>query len=147
MSKNSHTWDEALQTRLQQAFSATRQTPSRREARAPLVNVYETPEGFWVTAELPGVAAEDIQLEVSEQSLTLSGTRALPDGVTDENFRRQERWTGNWRREFSFAIPVDPSLVTAEMHHGVVLIRLSKAERAKPRRVSVQPMRTQPEGS
>lgn len=112
---------------------------ARPTARFPLTNLYQTPGEYIATVELPGIAPEEIKLEVTEESLRLSGNRQplpLPD---EDSFRRQERWTGKWSREIEFPRRVNPDSVTAEMADGILEIRIAKAEQVRSRQVAIVP--------
>jgi HSP20 family protein len=74
----------------------------RVERQYPPVNIYELPDEFLITAELPGVEPADLDLTVANGVLTLRGQRQGPAGVTDDQFRRHERMWGAWER----AIPI-----------------------------------------
>jgi HSP20 family protein len=103
----------------------------------PLINVYELPDRFVLRAQLPGVMAEEIDLSLTGETLTLRGERRRPEGVSDEAYRRQERPFGRWSRSVSLPERVDPQRVTAECVHGVLTVTLPKLEDARPRQITV----------
>ncbi len=104
----------------------------------PLINVYELPERFVVQAEVPGIAAEEIDLSLTGQTLTLRGDRKRPEGVSDEAYRRQERPFGRWSRSVSLPERIDAQGVTAECAQGVLTVTLPKLEDARPRQINVR---------
>jgi HSP20 family protein len=104
----------------------------------PLINLSESPEAYFVLAEVPGVRAEDLDIDISEESLVIECRRPLEEGASEESFRRQERWHGTSRRELSFTRRVRPDQVAADLHAGVLSIRIPKAEPPKRRRIDVQ---------
>lgn len=110
----------------------------------PLINVYELPDCFVVQAEVPGIAAEEIDLSLTGQTLTLRGDRKRPEGVSDEAYRRQERPFGLWSRSVSLPERIEVQGVTAECVHGVLMVVLPKLEDARPRQINVRAPGTTP---
>ena len=104
----------------------------------PPVDIYETEDAFVLEAELPGFTTEDLDIELVENRLTLRGERRRPSVVQEEQYRRHERAYG--RFECSFLLPtlIDRDHVTAEMHHGVLTLRLSTSDLAKPKRLPIR---------
>jgi HSP20 family protein len=103
----------------------------------PPVNVYELNDEFLITAELPGVAPESLELTVSGGILTLKGERSGPAGISDDRFRRHERVWGAWQRSLSIPERVAEERVSAEFNEGILKIRLPKAVEIKPRHIPV----------
>ncbi|CAN5687889.1 Hsp20/alpha crystallin family protein [soil metagenome] len=103
----------------------------------PSINLYDSGEQYTLTAELPGVSPEEIDLAITGDVLTLRGERKRPEGITDESYRRQERTFGRWARSISLPERVDGTQVTAGYNDGILTVTLPKAEVAKPRHISV----------
>ncbi|NLE43669.1 MAG: Hsp20/alpha crystallin family protein [Chloroflexi bacterium] len=104
----------------------------------PAMNVWTKEDGALVTAELPGVAIDDIEIAVEGDTLTLSGSRAaeeLPEGA---RLHRRERGTGNFSRVFRLPFPIDSEKVEAILEDGVLTIALPRPESDMPRRISVK---------
>jgi HSP20 family protein len=91
---------------------------------APSVDVLETEDGYLVLAELPGVRRDDIQLQVRERRLELSGRRQ-PLGE-NRNFLRMERSYGPFRRTFDLGAPVDVDGISAAFEQGVLRVLIPK---------------------
>lgn len=104
----------------------------------PPVDLYETPDAYIVTAELPGVEREDIDIQTGEGRLTVSGVRR-ERAITFEQYHRSERGHGSFQRSFHLPLPVDGDAVTADLRDGVLTIRCPKAGGAAPRRISIRP--------
>ena len=104
----------------------------------PPVDLYEAPETFVLTAELPGVRKEDIQLEVHDRTLTLRAERQQETEVKDEHYHRRERAYGSFQRVFALPTSVDAEKVHASFKDGILELQLPKYETAKPRRIAVQ---------
>lgn len=91
---------------------------------APSVDVLETEEAYLLYAELPGVKREDIQLQVKDRRLELSGLRhSLGE---NRNFLRMERSYGPFRRIFDLGAPVDSEAISARFEQGILKVRVPK---------------------
>ena len=111
----------------------------RRSAsrRFPPVNLYETEGALVLLVEIPGVVIEQLDLSVTEDSLTLEGERRLecPEGAT---YVAQERQHGRFRRVVPLPQSVDAEKVKAEYTDGILTVTLPKAPAAEPRTVHVK---------
>lgn len=92
----------------------------------PPVDVYETPDRYIVTAELPGMVRRDIEIDAHEEGLTLRGRRS-DAGVPAHAYVRIERGQGAFERRFMFADPIDVEQIAAEFRDGVLTITIPKA--------------------
>jgi HSP20 family protein len=105
----------------------------------PPVDIYETENHDLVLkAELPDMSREDIELTVENNTLTVKGTRKLPAGVKEDQYRRVERNYGSFSRSFTLPTTVDATKVGAEFKNGVLTVRLPFREEAKPRTINVE---------
>ena len=104
----------------------------------PTLNISEDPDHLFVTAELPGVTAEDISITVENDNLTIRGERKIPETDQKTNFHRREREAGFFRRVISLPTKIDTGQVSATSKDGVLTVTLPKAAEAKPRSISVQ---------
>lgn len=104
----------------------------------PPVNVYQDNDGVTVVAELPGVSADKLSIELEGDRLRLSGSRAPLDGVKEEQYHRRERHDGEFSRELRMPAGLDPDKIEAKLADGILTIRLPKAESAKPRKIEVK---------
>lgn len=103
----------------------------------PAVNVYDLDSELLITAEIPGVKADDLELTVTNGMLTLRGKRSGPEGVPDERYRRQERPRGVWQRSLSLPERIHEEQMTAEFTNGVLKIHLPKAPMVQPRQIPI----------
>lgn len=112
--------------------------PARRPAQGwvPPIDLVESEDAFVLVADLPGVAADDVAIDVERGVLTLSGarTRAEDRGA---GLRRAERSHGSFRRQLSLPDGVDPDEIVASFDRGVLEVRIPKPPKARPRRVSI----------
>jgi HSP20 family protein len=107
-------------------------------AWTPPVDIYQNADRELVLkAELPDVAADDIDLRVDNDTLTISGEKRFSSEIKEEQCHRIERRYGKFARSFSLPAAVDPSRITAEHRDGVLTIRMPVREEAKPRQIKV----------
>ena len=105
-------------------------------ALSPKVDVCQTDDGWEITAELPGVDQDDIDLRLDGDMLTISGEKR--DERKDDKNRLVERSYGSFTRSFQLPFTPDPEKVTADCERGILTIKLPKAaEQDKSRRISI----------
>jgi len=104
----------------------------------PAVDIYETADTIVMKAELPGVAREDIQIQINENTLTLQGERRFAKDVQEENYLRLERAYGGFHRSFTLPATVQQDKIRALFKDGVLELVLPKAEDSKPKRISIE---------
>jgi HSP20 family protein len=121
--------------RLFESFEPLHTWRSRRYF--PAINLYDAGERYVLTAELPGMTAEDIDLSITGEMLTLRGERKRPEGIADDSYRRQERQFGRWARTVTLPERVDGARVIAGFAQGILTVTLPKDEVAKPRQITV----------
>lgn len=103
----------------------------------PRLNVYKNADGALLTAELPGVKPETLDISVSGNTVVLKGERPAP--VEEEGrVHRRERGCGKFERALELPFRVDAEKVEARCENGVLELRLPRAESDKPRKVSVK---------
>ncbi len=112
--------------------------PATAGAFAPALDVEETEDGFTLVIELPGVAAEDVDITLEENVLTISGERSFYADKEPEGFRRVERSFGRFHRAVRLPDRVAADKVEANYTDGLLTITVPKAEEAKPRRIEVR---------
>jgi HSP20 family protein len=133
-------WHEMdrLQSEMNRLFEVYYPNRLRQAPAYPALNVWTSDEALNVTAEVPGVSPDDIEISVVGDTLTLSGTRQ-PETL-DENARyhRQERSYGNFTRSLQLPFPVEVDKVEATFHDGVLMVAMPRAEEDKPRKITVK---------
>jgi len=107
-------------------------------AWTPLVDVLEDTDGVTLKVELPEVDANDVDLHVEDNTLTLRGERKLEETTTENGYQRLERAYGAFQRSFALPPTIDAEHISAESKHGVLRIRLPKRAETKPRQIKVQ---------
>lgn len=92
----------------------------------PAMDCYETDDKFSITAELPGVRREDIDLQVRARKIILSGERKMGLDVSKENYHRVECASGKFKRAFDLPAEIDASRIEAKLADGVLRVILPK---------------------
>jgi HSP20 family protein len=100
----------------------------------PTLDVRELDNEYVVLVDLPGVKSEDVNIELTDQMLTISGTR-----VPFETGRVQqlERAFGSFSRTLSLAPGIEPESISAEYADGVLTLHISKPEQVKPKKIAI----------
>lgn len=104
---------------------------------SPAVDIRETADEIVVTAEIPGVDKDQIELSLENNVLTLKGERRFEKDTKEENFHRIERSYGGFSRSFSIPAVVDESKIKADYKEGVLHITLPKTQKAKAKQISI----------
>jgi len=113
--------------------------PGRAARRYPLINLHEDRDHVYVEALAPGVDPASLQLSVVRNTLTVAGEkRRTADSIKPEAFHRSERATGKFTRSIELPVEVDEDKVKADYRNGVLVVTLPKAEKARPKQISVQ---------
>ena len=129
-------WSEAarLQARVEKVFQGSNDSYG---AHYPRLDVVSAEDEAVVHAEIPGVSAEEIELSIDDDILTLSGTRKaqeLPEGTS---WPHQERGHGDFKRRVRLPFRVETSAVDAQYNNGVLQVTLPRAEADKPQKIAI----------
>jgi HSP20 family protein len=103
----------------------------------PPINLYDDGESFVVRAELPGVAAKDLDVQATAGAVRIKGERRAEPVAAGQSFQRRERDYGVFDRTVELETPIDPDKLSAKLENGVLTIVAPKAAEAKPRRVAI----------
>jgi len=104
----------------------------------PLMNITEDKDNYYVRAELPGLKADDLEISVTGDSLSLSGERKIPVEDEKAQYHRREREAGRFSRIVTLPAQLDTEKVEASCKDGVLTVTLPKAEESKPRQIAVK---------
>lgn len=104
----------------------------------PKVDISETESEIKVRAEVPGIDPDNVSIEVTDDTLTISGRIDKSNEEKDENYYRIERSHGRFSREFSLPSKIDTDSVSAEAKNGVVVITLTKLPSERKRKVEIK---------
>ncbi len=131
---------ERLRREMNRLFAAT--TPARLGGGValayPAMNVWANEDGAIITAELPGVNPEDIDVSVVDDTLTLKGGREPDELQEGATYHRRERNYGKFTRVFRLPFQVEADEVKATFEKGVLQISLPRAESDKPKKIAVK---------
>ena len=117
-----------------------RLSPHAAESWSPAIDIYETATTYVVTAEVPGLTRDEIDLALEESRLTIRAhrmERRRPDAEI-VRFHQVERGHGGFARTFEFVDKIDVSRVSADLADGVLYIKLPKVAPPPPRRIEVR---------
>lgn len=109
--------------------------PVHEDYVAPNVNIFETPEGYTLQAEMPGVGKDGLEITLEGTEITIVGRRTPETTAGEALFR--ERATADYRRVFELDPAIDTSKVSARIEQGILTVTLPKSERVKPRKITV----------
>jgi HSP20 family protein len=115
-------------------FGGLRLTP---RVEFPPVNVWANAEGAVVTAEIPGVSPEQIDVAIDQETVMLRGERNMEPLGDDVVIHRQERVQGAFARSFVLPFRVDTDAVSARFERGVLKLDLPRPASDKPRKINV----------
>jgi HSP20 family protein len=104
---------------------------------APPVDIYETENELVVKAELPDFQDKDIDVRITNNTLTIRGERKFEKDVTEENYLRIERAYGSFMRSFSLPNTVSSENIRADYRNGVLTLHLAKREESKPKQIKI----------
>lgn len=104
----------------------------------PHLDITETETGVQVTAELPGLEAADVQLDITDNILTLKGEKKSQSEEKTKTFYRQERTYGSFTRRIALPAEVDTDNVDATFKNGILSITLPKTEKSQPKQISIK---------
>ena len=103
----------------------------------PPMDLVETDDDFVLRADLPGLTEADVNIELEDSVLTVSGERKAEHEERKEGYYRVERASGNFSRSLTLPEGIDPEKVQASFEHGVLEVRIPKPEQRKPRKVTI----------
>jgi HSP20 family protein len=105
----------------------------------PPVDLYETPDTFVLTAELPGLSREEIDIHAEDARIIIRGARIAGPGrdIPCEQFHRVERGHGRFQRAFALPEAIDVEAITADLKDGVLTVTIPKSNERGVRRIAV----------
>jgi HSP20 family protein len=104
----------------------------------PTVDMYETENDVVVKASLPGMKADDVQINVTGEMLTLKGETKEKSEVSEKSYHMREQRYGTFERSISLPTLVTPEKAKAEFEDGILTVTLPKAEEVKPKTITVK---------
>jgi len=119
-------------------FDATSRGSVFNPPSYPAINIWTNEEGQLISAEMPGINPDDIDIDVTGDALSISGERK-PDEVGEEmRYHRRERTYGSFSRTIQLPFMVDTTKVEANFKNGILMISLPRAEADKPKKITIK---------
>ncbi len=104
----------------------------------PAVNITEDKDTYYVRAELPGIKADDMDLQVNGRNLMISGERKIRSEGENAKYHRREREAGKFSRVISLPGDLNPDKIDATMVNGILTVSIGKSEASKPKQITVK---------
>ena len=120
--KTKRSWDEALE---------------KESWVAPLIDIYETADDYFLTAQMPGVSKEEMKIKLEEGHLVIMG-RVNYNDSEDRKYIMKETETGNFYRRFKISDSIDEQKIDASLENGILNIKLPKHDRVKPKTIEIK---------
>lgn len=138
-------WDPARQLdtfqsdidRVFDAFFGARMANGTTRRWVPPMDLVETDDHLVLRADLPGLDTDDVEIEVKEGVLTVSGERRTEHEDSADGYHRVERAYGRFSRSLSLPVGIDADQVQADFDKGVLEVRIPKPAERKPHRVQI----------
>jgi HSP20 family protein len=130
------TESKALRAKEKREVTAVEQTKPG-PTFTPTVDIFETDQEITVLADMPGVKAKDLTIDLRDDVLSLYGEVDAPEGPREVDVLREYE-TGKYQRQFTLPEVIDQSKIEADLKDGVLRLRLPKIEPARPRKITVK---------
>lgn len=128
---------DRLQREMNRLFEPAARAAGRRQGDFPAVNIWTGEDDALLTAEIPGVDPEKIEVTVKNDTVTVRGARQADEVKEGESYLRQERGAGTFVRSFALPFHVDGDKVTAQYRMGILQLTLPRREADKPKKIAV----------
>lgn len=119
-------------------FPTTQGNGGESATWSPRVDLAETDDAYHIHADVPGLRKEDIEINMQDGTLSISGERQVQENEENRRFVRVERAYGRFYRAFSLPQTIDYDGIEASFEDGVLTIVVPKAEETKPRRIDIR---------
>src|SRR3954464_14212231 len=132
-----------LQNEMNRLFGSVMDTPPQQSNGGtlrrwmPAMDLVETGDHFVLRADLPGMSESDVNIEVEDRVLTISGERKAEQTENKDGYHRVERAFGAFSRSLTLPEGVDAESVSASFDRGVLEVHIPKPEERKPRKISI----------
>jgi HSP20 family protein len=102
------------------------------------LDVAEKDDAFLVTASVPGLKPDDLDITITDNVLTIKGETKSDETIEEEQYHLRERRFGSFGRSISLPVTVDADNVEANYEDGILTLTLPKAEEARPHRIAIK---------
>jgi HSP20 family molecular chaperone IbpA len=133
----SDTETKELQAKEKMQVAAPAETTRPGSVFTPAVDIFENDKEITLFADLPGVKAADLNIDLRDDTLTLTGAVAPSEGSQEEDIL-VEYEIGNYSRQFFLSEVIDQGKIDAQLTDGVLRLSLPKVEKATPRQITVK---------
>jgi len=113
-------------------------TPGRKAGVFPLINLTEDKNHYYLRAELPGIQSNDLDIQATGTTVSLSGERKIPAENKESKYHRREREAGKFSRMLNLSSEIDPDRVDAVLSDGILKVVLPKSEKARPKQINIK---------
>ena len=103
----------------------------------PSVDIYDNATAIVIKTEIPGVAKEDVSVEVRENVLILKGERKIEKEEAEGTYYRKERLYGKFQRSFTLPVETEAEKIKASFKDGVLVLEIPKPEEKKPKQIAI----------
>ncbi len=133
-------WGELdrMQREMNRLFNNYSPSIPRNAPSYPAINIWANEDSQIITAEMPGIEASDIDIDVTADSLTISGERNPDTTSNGKSYHRRERDFGMFSRTIQLPFMVDTNKVKAIFTDGILHITLPRAEADKPKKITIK---------
>ena len=131
------TESKALQAKVKTGVTTPAELTRPGLVFTPAVDIFENEKDITLLADMPGVKAEGLNIDIREGTLTLDGDVQSPEGADEDDIFR-EYPTGKYYRQFTLSQVIDQGKIGAELKDGVLRLKLPKVEAATPRKIAVK---------
>lgn len=129
---------DAMQRLFNESFMRSHGSPYVIEDDPLLLDVLAKDDEYIITAAIPGLKPEDVNIEVQNNTVTIRGEVVAPEADGQAQWMLQERSYGRFARTLNFPVELDSVKAEAAVENGVLSLRVPMAETAKPRMVKIQ---------
>ncbi len=131
---------EALKEQFDRIFSAVEASEQKDIDFIPTVNTREGDDAYYIEVDLPGVKKEDININVEDNTLTISGERKIEQEHKEDNFYKVESVYGKFERSFTLPEDVDTDKIEAKSENGVLEIKIPKVAKVEktPKKIEIK---------
>ncbi len=119
------------------AFRGFDQSTDSIASGYPTTDIYETKDDYAFKLEVPGLSKDDLDIELNDNTLSITGEKKESKEVEQENVHRIERYSGKFSRSFSLPRNIDSKQINANMKNGILELRIPKAEEQKAKAIPI----------
>jgi len=129
---------DQLQREMNRLFDATNKERVFNSPSYPAINIWTNEDGQLISAEMPGVHPDNIDIDVTGDALSISGVRKQDEVAKEAHYHRRERSFGSFSRTIQLPFMVDTNMVEASFKNGILLVNLPRAEADKPKKIVIK---------